>query len=46
MSYKAGNNINWQRNINNHRYTDDTTLIPEMAEGLKRLLMRVGRRRE
>ena len=29
------------RNINNHRYTDDTTLIPEREDGLKRLLMRV-----
>ena len=37
---QAGNNIGG-RNINNHRYTDDTTLIPEREDGLKRLLMRV-----
>ena len=37
---QAGNNIGG-RNINNHRYTDDTTLIPEREEELKRLLMRV-----
>ena len=37
---QAGNNIGG-RNINNHRYADDTTLIPEREEELKRLLMRV-----
>ena len=37
---QAGNNIGG-RNINNHRYTDDTTLIPEREDGLKRLLMRM-----
>ena len=31
--------IAW-RNINNHRYADDTTLIPE-SEELKSLLMKV-----
>ena len=29
------------RNINNLRYTDDTTLIAESEEELKRLLMKV-----
>ena len=29
------------RNINNHRYTDDTTLITEREEELKSLLMKV-----
>ena len=29
------------RNINNHRYADDTTLIAEIEEELKRLLMKV-----
>ena len=29
------------RNINNHRYTDDTTLMAESQEELKSLLMRV-----
>ena len=29
------------RNINNHRYADDTTLIAESEEELKTLLMRV-----
>ena len=30
-----------RRNINNLRYTDDTTLIPESEEELKSLLMKV-----
>ena len=30
-----------QRNINNLRYTDDTTLLTESEEELKSLLMRV-----
>ena len=30
-----------QRNINNLRYTDDTTLLAESEEELKSLLMRV-----
>ena len=30
-----------QRNINNLRYTDDTTLMAEMKEALKNLLMKV-----
>ena len=30
-----------RRNINNHRYTDDTTLMAERKEELKSLLMRV-----
>ena len=29
------------RNINNFRYADDTTLVAESKEELKRLLMRV-----
>ena len=29
------------RNINNLRYSDDTTLMPESKEELKRLLMKV-----
>ena len=29
------------RNINNHRYADDTTLMAESEEELKRLLMRL-----
>ena len=31
------------RNINNLRYTDDTTLMAESKEELKRLLMKVKR---
>ena len=30
-----------RRNINNLRYTDDTTLLAESEEELKRLLMKV-----
>ena len=30
-----------KRNINNLRYTDDTTLMAESEEELKRLLMKV-----
>ena len=30
-----------RRNINNLRYADDTTLMPEIKEELKSLLMRV-----
>ena len=30
-----------RRNINGHRYTDDTTLIADMEEELKSLLMRM-----
>ena len=30
-----------RRNINNLRYTDDTTLMAESEEELKRLLMKV-----
>ena len=30
-----------RRNINNHRYADDTTLMPESEEELKSLLMKV-----
>ena len=30
-----------QRNINNHRYADDTTLVAESEEELKSLLMSV-----
>ena len=32
------------RNINNFRYTDDTTLMVESKEELKNLLMKVKRR--
>ena len=34
------------RNINNLRYTDDTTLMPESEEELKSLLMRVKEENE
>ena len=37
---QAGSKIAW-RNINNLRYTDDTTLIAETEEELKSLLMKV-----
>ena len=30
-----------RRNVSNLRYTDDSTLMPESEEELKRLLMRV-----
>ena len=30
-----------EKNINNLRYTDDTTLVAEREEGLKSLLMKV-----
>ena len=33
-----------RRNINNFRYADDTTLMAESEEELKRLLMKVKRR--
>ena len=32
------------RNINNHRYADDTTLMAESEEEIKSLLMKVKRR--
>ena len=35
-----------RRNINNFRYADDTTLMAESEEELKRLLMRVKEERE
>ena len=41
MSYKIGG-----RNINNLRYVDDTTLMAESKEELKRLLMRVKEENE
>ena len=34
------------RNINNYRYTDDTTLMAESKEELKSLLMRVKEENE
>ena len=34
------------RNINNHRYADDTTLMAESEEKLKSLLMRVKEKGE
>ena len=37
---QAGIKISW-RNINNLRYTDDTTLLAESKEELKSLLMKV-----
>ena len=37
---QAGIKIAW-RNINNLRYADDTTLMAESKEELKRLLMKV-----
>ena len=37
---QAGIKIAW-RNINNLRYTDDTTLMAESEEELKSLLMKV-----
>ena len=37
---QAGIKIAW-RNINNLRYADDTTLMPESEEELKNLLMKV-----
>ena len=37
---QAGIKIAW-RNINNLRYADDTTLMAESEEELKRLLLRV-----
>ena len=37
---QAGNKIS-ERNINNLRYTDDTTLMAESEEQLKSLLMKV-----
>ena len=37
---QAGIRIAW-RNINNLRYTDDTTLLAESKEELKSLLMRM-----
>ena len=37
---QAGNKIA-ERNINNLRYADDTTLMAESEEGLKSLLMKV-----
>ena len=33
-----------RRNINNHRYADDTILMAESEEELKSLLMKVKRR--
>ena len=36
---QAGIKIAW-RNINNLRYADDTTLMAESGEALKRLLMK------
>ena len=40
LEVQAGIKIAW-RNINNLRYADDTTLIAESEEELKRLLMKV-----
>ena len=34
-----------RRNINNLRHADDTTLMAESKEGLKRLLMKVNEER-
>ena len=35
-----------RRNINNLRYADDTTLMPESKEELKSLLMKLKKERE
>ena len=35
-----------RRNINNHRYADDTTLMAESEEELKSLLMKVNEKSE
>ena len=35
-----------RRNINNHRYADDTTLMAESEEELKSLLMKVKEKSE
>ena len=42
---QAGIKIAW-RNINNFRYTDDTTLMEESKEELKSLLMKVKKESE
>ena len=42
---RAGIKIAW-RNINNLRYTDDTTLMAESEEELKSFLMKVKEERE
>ena len=42
---KAGIKIG-RRNINNLRYTDDTTLMTESEEKLKSLLMKVKEEKE
>ena len=42
---QAGIKING-RNINNHRYADETTLMAESEEELKTLLMKVKEERE
>ena len=42
---QAGIKISW-RNINNLRYTDDTTLMAESEEELKSFLMKVREERE
>ena len=42
---QAGIKISW-RNINNLRYTDDTTLMAESYEELKSLLMKVKEENE
>ena len=35
-----------RRNINNHRYADDLTLMAESKEALKKLLMKVRKESE
>ena len=42
---QAGMNIA-RRNINNHRYADDTALMAESEQKLKSLLMKVKEERE
>ena len=44
MNHK-GIKIAW-RNINNHRYTEDTTLMAESEEELKSLLMKINEESE
>ena len=44
---QAGIKIAWfQRNINNLRYADDTTLMAESGEEIKNLLMKVKEKNE
>ena len=50
MKCQAGGITSWnqncQENINNLRYADDATLMPEIGEKLKNILMRVKEENE